>query len=55
MPVQNKRSRDPDDSKAMVAARQRFLNAGHYRPIAEAVGRSVTVDVRLKRFACDAI
>ena len=39
LPVQHKRSRDPGDSKAMVAARQRFLNAGHYQPIAEAVSR----------------
>ncbi|MGP9677952.1 putative RNA methyltransferase [Halomonas sp. AOP27-A1-41] len=37
LPVQNKRSNDPGDSKAMVAARQRFLNAGHYQPVAEAV------------------
>ncbi|QFU00536.1 23S rRNA (guanine(745)-N(1))-methyltransferase [Halomonas sp. THAF5a] len=41
LPVQQKRSRDPGDSKAMVAARQRFLAAGHYRPVAEAVGRAV--------------
>ncbi len=41
LPVQNKRSRDPGDSKEMVAARRRFLNAGHYQPIAQAVGRSV--------------
>ncbi|SDL37789.1 23S rRNA m(1)G-745 methyltransferase [Modicisalibacter muralis] len=41
LPVQNKRSRDPGDSKEMVAARQRFLNAGHYRPIAEALSRAV--------------
>lgn len=40
LPVQNKRSRDPGDSKEMVAARQRFLNAGHYRPVAEAVNRA---------------
>ncbi|MDW5377194.1 methyltransferase domain-containing protein [Halomonas sp. HP20-15] len=40
LPVQNKRSRDPGDSKEMVAARQRFLAAGHYRPIAEALGRA---------------
>ncbi|MAX32021.1 MAG: rRNA (guanine-N1)-methyltransferase [Halomonadaceae bacterium] len=39
LPVQKKRSHDPGDSKEMVAARQRFLNAGHYQPIAEAVGR----------------
>lgn len=34
LPVQHKRSRDPGDSKEMVAARQRFLSAGHYQPIA---------------------
>lgn len=28
LPVQNKRSRDPGDSKEMVASRCRFLNAG---------------------------
>ncbi len=41
LPVQQKRSRDPGDSKAMVAARRRFLEAGHYRPVAEAVARAV--------------
>ena len=41
LPVQNKRSRDPGDSKEMVAARRRFLSAGHYQPIAQAVIRSV--------------
>ena len=41
LPVQNKRSLDPGDSKLMVAARRRFLNAGHYAPIAAAVGRAV--------------
>lgn len=45
LPVQNKRSRDPGDSKEMVAARQRFLNAGHYQPIAEALGRAVLADL----------
>ncbi len=37
LPVQKKRSRDPGDSRDMIAARQRFLNAGHYAPIAAAV------------------
>ena len=37
LPVQNKRSKDPGDSKEMVLARQEFLNAGHYKPIADAV------------------
>jgi len=37
LPVQRKRSLDPGDSKEMVAARRRFLAAGHYQPIADAV------------------
>lgn len=41
LPVQQKRSHDPGDSKAMVAARQRFLGAGHYQAIAEAVSNAV--------------
>lgn len=40
LPVQKKRSNDPGDSKAMVAARQRFLNAGYYQPIAEATSHA---------------
>ena len=51
LPVQNKRSRDPGDSKEMVAARRRFLNAGHYQPIASAVGRMV-LDGLPQRAAC---
>lgn len=45
LPVQNKRSRDPGDSKEMVAARRRFLNAGHYQPIAAAVNRAALADL----------
>ncbi len=41
LPVQNKRSRDPGDSKEMIAARRRFLTAGFYQPIAGAVSRAV--------------
>lgn len=41
LPVQNKRSRDPGDSREMVAARQRFLSAGHYQSIADAVAGAV--------------
>lgn len=37
LPVQKKRSREPGDSKEMVAARQRFLAAGHYVPVARAI------------------
>lgn len=40
LPVQHKRTRTPGDSKAMVAARQSFLNGGVYQPIAEAVSRA---------------
>ncbi|WP_030069842.1 putative RNA methyltransferase [Halomonas alkaliantarctica] len=39
LPVQQKRSTDPGDSKPMVAARQRFLEAGYYQPIAQAVSK----------------
>ncbi len=44
LPVQNKRSRDPGDSKEMVGARRRFLEAGHYAPIAAAVAQAVLAD-----------
>lgn len=45
LPVQQKRSRDPGDSKEMVAARRRFLNAGCYQPIAAAVSQAVLVNL----------
>jgi len=45
LPVQQKRSRDPGDSKEMVAARRRFLNAGHYQLIAAAVSRAALADI----------
>ena len=41
LPVQNKRSLDPGDSKAMVGARRCFLNSGAYQPIAAAVNRAL--------------
>lgn len=34
LPVQHKKSKNPGDSKAMVQARTRFLDAGFYKPIA---------------------
>ncbi|NVK74279.1 MAG: methyltransferase domain-containing protein [Oceanospirillaceae bacterium] len=37
LPVQNKRSKDPGDSKEMVIARQNFLNQQHYFPIVNAI------------------
>lgn len=54
LPVQHKRSLDPGDSKEMVAARRRFLNAGHYRPIAEAVARATLADLPAEASCLDA-
>ncbi|MDP3030859.1 MAG: methyltransferase domain-containing protein [Rhodocyclaceae bacterium] len=45
LPVQHKRSRDPGDSKEMVAARRRFLTAGFYQPIAAAVNQAVLANL----------
>ncbi|WP_018077432.1 putative RNA methyltransferase [Thiobacillus denitrificans] len=45
LPVQHKRSREPGDSKEMVAARRRFLAAGFYRPLAAAVSRAALADL----------
>ena len=39
--VQNKRSRDPGDSKEMVAARRRYLESGVYEPIAAGVWQAL--------------
>jgi 23S rRNA (guanine745-N1)-methyltransferase len=44
LPVQNKRSKDPGDSKAMVQARSRFLTDGFYAPLAEALASMVLAD-----------
>lgn len=52
LPVQQKRSRDPGDSKEMVAARRRFLETGHYQPIADAVGRATLADLPVGKTAC---
>lgn len=51
LPVQQKRSHDPGDSKAMVAARQRFLDAGHYQLIAEAVSHAVLGHAEVQKAA----
>ncbi|WP_029891250.1 putative RNA methyltransferase [Polycyclovorans algicola] len=37
LPVQQKKSRDPGDDVRMVHARRAFLQAGHYRPLRDAV------------------
>jgi 23S rRNA (guanine745-N1)-methyltransferase len=49
LPVQKKRSRDPGDSRQMVAARRRFLNAGYYHAIAAATSKAVLADLPPKR------
>lgn len=41
LPVQFKKSRQPGDSKEMIAARSAFLNSGVYQPIAEALLKTV--------------
>ena len=44
LPVQKKRSRDPGDSKEMVASRRRFLSSGAYDPIANATSKIILQD-----------
>ena len=39
--AQHKRSRNPGDSDEMIRSRQRFLEAGYYRPLSEAVVAAV--------------
>ena len=41
LPVQHKKSKDPGDSKAMVLARSRFLDADFYQPIADALSNII--------------
>ena len=49
LPVQNKRSLAPGDSKEMVAARQRFLNANYYKPVADAIAQLVAQAISTPR------
>jgi len=39
--VQHKHSKNPGDSKAMMQARQRFLNQGHYAFLSQAINQHV--------------
>jgi 23S rRNA (guanine745-N1)-methyltransferase len=39
--AQHKRSRNPGDSDEMIRSRQRFLNAGHYQPLSDAIVAAV--------------
>lgn len=54
LPVQNKRSRDPGDSREMVAARRRFLNAGFYQPLAAALSQAALADLPVTASCLDA-
>jgi len=42
LPVQKKKSKDPGDSKEMIQARQRFLQAGLYQPISDQLNQLVS-------------
>ncbi|WP_417440248.1 putative RNA methyltransferase [Idiomarina abyssalis] len=44
LPVQNKRSKDPGDSKAMVQARREYLEQGYYEPLARALANTVLAE-----------
>ena len=52
LPVQHKRSRQPGDSKAMVAARRRFLDAGAYAPVADRLASIAAAHVDDTKPAC---
>ena len=57
LPVQNKRSKDPGDSKEMVAARQSFLNLGCYYPVVDAIlaswpNHALSKDTRILDAGC---
>lgn len=52
LPVQQKRSRDPGDSKEMIAARQDFLAAGYFAPIADQISRRVLSQCDDDHLAC---
>ncbi len=45
LPVQHKRSKQPGDSKAMVQARNRFLNSGVYEAIADKLTQNVSAHI----------
>lgn len=41
LPVQQKKSRNPGDSKEMIAARHDFLSAGYYLPLAKHIAETI--------------
>jgi len=41
LPVQNKKSKNPGDSRAMMRSRRHFLEAGFYQPMAQAIATMI--------------
>ena len=54
LPVQHKNSRDPGDNAAMVEARRRFLEGGHYAPLARRLGGFVGELLAVRGLVADA-
>jgi len=52
LPVQHKRSKQPGDSKKMVAARAQFLNSGLYKPIANLLAEIMFAQIADKKETC---
>lgn len=52
LPVQLKRSKQPGDSKAMVLARQQFLDSGIYQPVAEKLSDIVFAQLTVSSEIC---
>jgi len=52
LPVQQKRSRQPGDSKAMVLARAQFLNSGIYEPIANKLAEIAFAQITDSKETC---
>jgi 23S rRNA (guanine745-N1)-methyltransferase len=52
--AQDKRSKNPGDSKAMVAARRDFLDAGYYQPLADSVSALLETQLDQQSLLVDA-
>lgn len=52
LPVQHKRSKQPGDSKEMVAARVHFLNSGVYEPLAHKLAEIAVAGLAGNKAAC---
>ena len=52
LPVQQKKSKNPGDSKEMVQARTRFLDMGFYKPIASLLSKIIFQQITKERDNC---